>query len=275
MYTWGALIHSAVTHDPSCCGGGNLARLERHSFPTSRCVIPYVCSRTNAGAKRRTLVVGADFAQRSEPMTSIQSKSRTAALLFGMASLVVAIPAQAEWGGGYGGTPSGGGTGGSGGGGNPNCVPGATNCKAGGSGGGSKPSGSNRPGGWNQGQGQGGYGGGSGNRPTGSWNQGGGYGGSTSGGWNQGQGGYGGGGRPCPRGDCGYRPGGGGYGGGSGGWNQGQGGYGGGGYGGGGYRPTGYRDDGYGGGGRRPGKVCYNFGGKPYVYMGRGRCPIS
>ena len=40
-------------------------------------------------------------------MTSIQSKSRTAALLFGMASLVVAIPAQAEWGGGYGGTPSG------------------------------------------------------------------------------------------------------------------------------------------------------------------------
>ena len=182
-------------------------------------------------------------------MTSIQSKSRTAALLFGVASFVVAIPAQAEWGGGYGGTPSvpsGGGTGGSGGGGNPNCVPGATNCKAGGSGGGSKPSGSNRPGGWNQGQGQGqgGYGGGSGNRPTGGWNQGGGYGGSTSGGWNQGQGGYGGGGRPCPRGDCGYRPGGsggGGYGGGSGGWNQGQGGYGGGGYGGGGYRPTGYR----------------------------------
>ena len=35
-------------------------------------------------------------------MTSIQSKSRTAALLFGVASFVVAIPAQAEWGGGYG-----------------------------------------------------------------------------------------------------------------------------------------------------------------------------
>ncbi|TGD96084.1 hypothetical protein [Methylobacterium nonmethylotrophicum] len=53
-------------------------------------------------------------------------------------------------------------------------------------------------------------------------------------------GGYGGrgqhGGRHCPMGDCGYhRP-----------------------------RPP--------GGG---GKICYNFAGRPYVYKGRGRCPIS
>ena len=42
---------------------------------------------------------------------------------------------------------------------------------------------------------------------------------------------------------------------GSGGWNQQQG--------------------GYGGGPVNLGKVCYNFAGKPYIYRGRGRCPIS
>ncbi len=133
-------------------------------------------------------------------------------------------------------------------------MPGATNCKSGNS------SGNKGSGGWNQQQG--GYGGG--NSGSGGWNQ------QQSGGWNQQQGDYGGG-RPCPRGDCGYRPGrpnrgtvGGGYGGGS---------YGGDDYG---YRPTGYGDGGYGGGGPvNLGKVCYNFAGKPYIYRGRGRCPIS
>ena len=88
-------------------------------------------------------------------MGAIQSKSRAAAMLFSAAALVAAIPAQAEWGGGYGGTPgasSGGNTGSPGGGSNPNCVPGATNCKSGNS------SGNKGSGGWNQQQGD--YGGG-------------------------------------------------------------------------------------------------------------------
>jgi len=182
------------------------------------------------------------------------TKSGIVALLFGTAALTLAIPAQAEWGGGYGGTPS---VPNQGTGGNSNCVPGATNCKSGGS---TRPGTSTRPGGWNQGQSGygGGQGGGTSNRPTGGWNQGGSYGGSQGrpGGWNQSQGGYGGGGRPCPRGDCGYRPGGEG-----------------------GYRPTGYGGNGYGpggyGNGPSLGKVCYNFAGKPYIYRGRGRCPIS
>ncbi len=38
-------------------------------------------------------------------MGAIQSKSRAVAMLFSAAALVAAIPAQAEWGGGYGGTP--------------------------------------------------------------------------------------------------------------------------------------------------------------------------
>lgn len=52
-------------------------------------------------------------------------------------------------------------------------------------------------------------------------------------------GGYGGhrGGRQCPMGDCGYR------------------------------RPPSP--------GSRVGMICYNFAGKPYVYKGIGRCPIS
>ncbi|ACA16868.1 hypothetical protein M446_2412 [Methylobacterium sp. 4-46] len=28
-------------------------------------------------------------------------------------------------------------------------------------------------------------------------------------------------------------------------------------------------------GGPRPGKICYNFAGRPYLYRGGGRCPIS
>ena len=182
------------------------------------------------------------------------TKSGIVALLFGTAALTLAIPAQAEWGGGYGGTPSvpNQGTGGS-----SNCVPGATNCKSGGStrpSTNTRPGTSSRPGGWNQGQSGygGGQGGGPSNRPTGGWNQ------------TQGQGGYGGGSGTRPTGGWNQ---GGSYGGSQGrpgGWNQSQGGYGGDGYG-----PGGY------GNGPKLGKVCYNFAGKPYIYRGRGRCPIS
>ena len=81
-----------------------------------------------------------------------ETKMRLLALLFGTAALAVAIPAQAEWGGGYGGTPgvpSSGNTGGSGAS-NPNCVPGATNCKSSGStrpGTNARPGANNGPGG--------------------------------------------------------------------------------------------------------------------------------
>ena len=120
-----------------------------------------------------------------------QTKSRIVAVLFGTAVLGVVVPAQAEWGGGYGGTPMPSG-------GSSSCVPGATNCKSGGS---AAPGGV-KPGGWGQGGGMGG-------RPSGGWSQGGGYGGGMggrpTGGWGQG-GGYGSGMRHCPMGDCGFRP---------------------------------------------------------------------
>jgi hypothetical protein len=176
---------------------------------------------------------------------TIQRMSRVIAFVLGTASLGLAIPAQAEWGGGYGGTPMPSG-------GVSDCVPGATNCKS------StrpmprpmpRPRPSNpAPGGWTQGDG---------NPRPGSWDEGGGYGGGTtgrpSGGWEQGE--YGGRPRPCRRGYCEERP------------SQW-----------GGNLPSSYpgyveyRPPSY--GYPRP-KVCYNFVGRPYLYHGRGRCPIS
>jgi hypothetical protein len=176
-----------------------------------------------------------------------QKMSCVVAFVLGTAALGFGVPAKAEWGGGYGGTPMPSG-------GVSSCVPGATNCKASNGRPMPRPRPSKvEPGDWNQGSG--------GSRPRpGSWDQGGGYGGGNGGrppeGWNQGE--YGGGMRPCRRGSCGDRPTQ---------WGSdlpsGYPGY----PGNGGYRPTSYEYP-------RP-TVCYNFAGRPYLYRGRGRCPIS
>src|SRR5690242_18824415 len=64
------------------------------------------CGRTHPRrAGRRTLPLGAYPHSGANTMLT-QTTSRIAVLLFGTAAVALAIPAQAEWGGGYGGTPT-------------------------------------------------------------------------------------------------------------------------------------------------------------------------